>query len=442
MSRETGGQMRLGVALSGGGHRATLFGLGVLLYLSDVSANGNVVSISSVSGGSITNAFAGLHRFKTATSEEFEGAAADLARQVANRGSLFAWWGTKVYLALLALGLLGVAAVWLLPLSVPWRFGVFVAALMVWDLALVRRRGQMCGRAYAAEIFRKANPPNLSDLGSNEIDHVICATHLNAGEHFYFSGSFVYAYRFGWGRPGNLPLHVAVQASTALPGAFPPRWIRTSNLGFEDEGNEPPRLLGLVDGGVYDNMAEQWLVGASDRTPPESIQTPKTIVVANASASMGMEPTGQMHIPILGELLALLRDTSIMYDNSASIRKQDLVAGFDRAAHDPRSGLAGCLLDIASDPYGAATAFVDKSDLWPERAARARSVLNEKPSRWESDARFVSSVKTGLSKLGVETSARILHHAYTLTAMNLHLFLGLPLVEHPSLDRFTAMCTS
>ena len=48
---------KIGVAISGGGHRATLFGLGVLLYLADVARNNEVVTISSVSGGSITNAF-------------------------------------------------------------------------------------------------------------------------------------------------------------------------------------------------------------------------------------------------------------------------------------------------------------------------------------------------------------------------------------------------
>jgi hypothetical protein len=47
----------LSVALSGGGHRASLFGLGVLLYLADVGRNNDVTSIASVSGGSITNGY-------------------------------------------------------------------------------------------------------------------------------------------------------------------------------------------------------------------------------------------------------------------------------------------------------------------------------------------------------------------------------------------------
>jgi predicted acylesterase/phospholipase RssA len=45
----------IGVALSGGGHRATLFGLGSLLALADAGLNERIVSVSSVSGGSIAN---------------------------------------------------------------------------------------------------------------------------------------------------------------------------------------------------------------------------------------------------------------------------------------------------------------------------------------------------------------------------------------------------
>ena len=47
----------VGVAISGGGHRAGLFGLGVLLYLADAGKNRDVACVSSVSGGSLTNGY-------------------------------------------------------------------------------------------------------------------------------------------------------------------------------------------------------------------------------------------------------------------------------------------------------------------------------------------------------------------------------------------------
>ena len=43
------GERHIGVALSGGGHRATVFGLGALLALVDQGLNREVVSVASLS---------------------------------------------------------------------------------------------------------------------------------------------------------------------------------------------------------------------------------------------------------------------------------------------------------------------------------------------------------------------------------------------------------
>ena len=53
---------RLGVALSGGGHRAAVFSLGALLYMVDARVSPNVTTISSVSGGSLLNGYLALQR--------------------------------------------------------------------------------------------------------------------------------------------------------------------------------------------------------------------------------------------------------------------------------------------------------------------------------------------------------------------------------------------
>lgn len=50
--------VRIAISLSGGGYRAAAFGLGALMYLADVKLAHKISVISSVSGGSITNAFA------------------------------------------------------------------------------------------------------------------------------------------------------------------------------------------------------------------------------------------------------------------------------------------------------------------------------------------------------------------------------------------------
>lgn len=53
--------MKIGIALSGGGFRASLFHLGVLRRVAELGWLPRVDAISGVSGGSIVAAFAALH---------------------------------------------------------------------------------------------------------------------------------------------------------------------------------------------------------------------------------------------------------------------------------------------------------------------------------------------------------------------------------------------
>src|SRR6476660_6756902 len=84
----------LEIALSGGGFRATAFGLGVLLYLVDSGLNQRVKTISSVSGGSITNGFVASEcDFGSLTdSDKFRRVAARLAQIVSGRGKYHGFW--------------------------------------------------------------------------------------------------------------------------------------------------------------------------------------------------------------------------------------------------------------------------------------------------------------------------------------------------------------
>jgi len=214
---------RIGIALSGGGHRAALFGLGALLYLADAGKNREVTSISSVSGGSLTNAYvAQVGRYHEFEAQAFWGKMKAFTRQVALKGTLWASTFTWIYVIILVLSLAATFLSWLVPW--PWmaRLVLFLATLVVWQKAIAERRGEICGWALATTLFSQDKKPTLLKDIERRIDHVICATDLHAGEHVYFSGNFVYSYRFGWGKPGTLPLYVAVQASAAFPGAFPP----------------------------------------------------------------------------------------------------------------------------------------------------------------------------------------------------------------------------
>jgi predicted acylesterase/phospholipase RssA len=439
---------RIGVALSGGGHRASLFGLGALLYLADAGKNREVTSIASVSGGSLTNGFVGqAGDYPAMTGEQFRDAVKPLARRIARQGTLWAAPLTWAYLAGLALVALAVlVGTWFLPWPAWARVLVLLAGLVV--LALVAGlRGAVCGRAFATTLFSpprgsSRRPTRLDELATR-VDHVICATDLHAGEHVYFSGRFVCAYRFGWGVPGDLPLHVAVQASAALPGGFPPRWLRTARHRFVDgrpEAGGAPMIL--ADGGVYDNMGDQWPQEVADRNRrwarhDPGLNEPDELVVANASAPMGWSSQSRLRLPGIGELLALKRDQSILYDNGTSVRRQAMIARF-RYADVIGGGLRGSVVQIDRSPYLVPEAFA-RSTTWPERAERARTVLglltDDKPA-WDAVVAANRSVKTTLSRLGPEASASLLRHGYALAMANLHVLLDYPALKIPPASSF------
>lgn len=81
--------VKFAVALSGGGHRASLFALGALMASVDRRLNLGVAQISSVSGGSITNAFVAERcHFEQLEPDEFDPIAAELIDLIVRRGIL------------------------------------------------------------------------------------------------------------------------------------------------------------------------------------------------------------------------------------------------------------------------------------------------------------------------------------------------------------------
>jgi hypothetical protein len=518
----------IGVSLSGGGHRASLFGLGTLLYLADAKKNREVTSIASVSGGSLTNAFvAQTMDFREVSPEQFEQAVKPFATQLAQKGTFQGRYLTTSYLLVMAASLLATGAVWLIPgarwtrffihLGVvavwgvvvmswmfatllakaygvgmavtlvaanlpPWfaslphwmafpfaRFVLFVVALALWIWLVFSRRGAVCAYAYRKTLFSgEGRSDRLSGIATG-IDHVLCATELQSGEQLYFSGDFVYGYRYGKGTPGNLRLSVAAQASANLPFAFPGRWMRGTRFGFRYPSDEIPeaerpsgrtpcpptdkrakshRFLVLVDGGVYDNMADQWPQGFRGRMDcwpglGSEHQEPDVLIVANASGGLEWKPMKRLVIPAIGGLLGLLKIKDVLYDQTTAQRRSGLVGRFDRAALAERAGhpgeMKGALVHIPQSPYEVAKKF-EGSTLWPDRSKRAGAVLatlDATNEDWSAIAEANAAVGTVLSRLGTQTSARLIRHGYVLAMANLHTVLDFPLLPVPLAQRFT-----
>lgn len=523
---------RIGVALSGGGHRATMWALGALLYLVDVGRNRDVVAISSVSGGSIANGVVAHDvDFVSTDPEQFRERLRPLVRHVAHKGLFFFGRRTNGYVRLLMslVTVLTVATLLLVGLAVAlaagavsaparpqqlqlWHVGLVVVVVgaglaqamakvgrkagvapdrwlvgglvsvaivgaamvgarvagvvvavpaataagwlvIVWVVAFVaclwlfERRSEVADRALAQVHFGGADPTCLAAMPPRAVTHVFCATELQSGNHAYFAPRFVYTYRHGLATPPPaLRLSTAVQASACLPGAFVPRRLDVSDYAFDRshlEGSErvppdPPSHMVLSDGGVYDNMADQWFQGYRTRVarlpalgdaahPPVDL-----LLVVNASAGWRWRSMGSSPLRSLRELTGLLRAKSIMYDATTSHRRFGLVARFEQAVARG-TGMRGALVHIPQSPYRVARAFANDAD--DGRRTRAAEVLDhlgaDNEDAWDAATLANTEVDTVLRALGPETTVRLLRHAYTLAMCNAHVLFGWGLLPVP-----------
>ncbi len=231
---------RLGLALSGGGFRATLYHLGVVRYLRDAGQLQQVTDIAAVSGGSILAAHLVLNWDRySGDDKQFADAASEIVRfvkyDVRNR------------------------IVRRLPMQFPLRF-----------LAKLGRRQArtLTPNAILEHYYRKMlyGDRCLYELPERPLLHIL-ATNVSTGGLSVFNRNGVFlqqrqaaggsAFEHIPGQLASIP-HV-VGASSAFPGFFPPVEITAADLGVR-EGQYPTKWF--TDGGVYDNLsmrAFSWL---------------------------------------------------------------------------------------------------------------------------------------------------------------------------------------
>ena len=278
----------IGVAISGGGYRASLFGLGALMYIRDAcraDATRSVVAISSVSGGSVTNgALARAGGLDTLDDERFASLAQELFRSITGPSSMFTGGAARAYYFLILPGsiLLAVAAVWFgvpnlrppdlfrvggvialiaawfwvatrlhrwlpesalpAPLTLglgavalvatlmdpPWRIALALLGgafvLAVWLAFVWHLRGKLLETTLGGLLHGNAAESALS-AASSAVHHVFCASEVQFSETAYLAPDAIRVPSLGDFAPGDLTLTRAVRASAAFPGAFPPVFV-------------------------------------------------------------------------------------------------------------------------------------------------------------------------------------------------------------------------
>jgi hypothetical protein len=480
---------RIAVAISGGGYRASAWGLGVLWALADSGLNTDVTMVSSVSGGSLTNAHAGwlAQPYSALPPGAYEAPARAYGGRLAGRPPAFnacllvtllagvvGWvavahgW-TAVLLAAVGVAVLAgvvgslacgdllfnrleiwlyvdglLALVGLLVWAWPSPWLVALALLGVGTYAELR--GPVVGWCMGASLKSLLHRADTTLGGLNaEPMHVILATELHAGRHMCFARDFVYNYDVGLGARPGLPVRTAVQASANLPGAFPTRWVRTASMGLVG-GAKKTGWLALSDGGVYDNMADQWPMGVAARVTrwqadpavmsargaavaAVAAHAPDLVVVANASGAMPWKKVGRTALPLLGELLGLMRVKDVLYNDGTAVRRQWIVQRFDQ--DDP----PGTLVHIATSPYAWPGWVAKNGDATTKPRAAAVLAwlggLGVSEADWDARMAAARSVGTQLWPLGEKALRNVVNAAYVQTAANLHIRTGAPLGTPP-----------
>ena len=223
----------IGLCLSGGGYRATLFHLGALRRLNElgVLSHPEFRTISSVSGGSITAA-----HLATALATRLGRAEAAAIPPEA--------WDRELREPLRAFTRRNIRTGPILKRLLPWNW--FRASTGVTAIA-----GRYEKDLTTLRLGALPERPNF----------VLCATDMAFGVNWIFSRERMGDYLAGYAKPGDFTLGRAVAASACFPPVFNPLPMKLAP-GALKGGKAPAGAartaahadLRLTDGGDYDNM--------------------------------------------------------------------------------------------------------------------------------------------------------------------------------------------
>jgi len=212
----------IALCLSGGGYRAMLFHVGSLWRLYELEILRQVKRFSSVSGGSITAATLGLHWKKLSfdpamVRRDFTAEVVAPIRALAGR--------------------------------------TLDASSIIGGLLLPGTISDKIAAAYAKNLFGDATLQDLPDAPR----FVINATNVQSGALWRFAKPYMRDYRVGEVKNPEVPLALAVAASSAFPPVLSPTILELDPDSFTSKSGPLQRepftnRVVLSDGGVYDNL--------------------------------------------------------------------------------------------------------------------------------------------------------------------------------------------
>ena len=280
---------KIGLALSGGGFRATLFHLGAMWRLNEAAMLQEIGMISSVSGGSILSALLAT-RWSRLRFEE--GVAVNFIDEVAE------------------------------PI---WEF----CSRDIDHLAVLF--GLVAGTARLEESYKSYL---LGEFTLEELpdypDFVFNAAHIETGRNCTLSREGLHTWRLGDIATPKLSLAKAVAASSACPPYFPAvildlepdAFVKTTDYAGLYHRDDLKRQMSLTDGGVYDNLGVH------------AIRRCGTMLVSDGSAPLQAAMSSRLKRQFDHRVL---RPMEIAIEQTRALRRKQLVDDYINSVKE------GCL---------------------------------------------------------------------------------------------------
>jgi len=418
---------RIGLALSGGGYRATAFHLGTLKKLHQLEILNHVDVISTISGGSITGACYCCEEipFEKFHEQLYNG----LQQKNVIKKTLLSWLGLRM----MFVALLFLASFVLLFTNYPWLFPIAIIILVIillkFQFAILPISTRI-EQVYDQFFFRNKK---LSELKVKP-ELVIGATNIQTARSFIFTRTWMQdsTYQF-MDEPIEFiakyfPISRAVMASSCVPFAFTP--VKIDKEFFEDQNEAEIIHPLLVDGGVYDNQGIHRVMQAG-RYECSSVIT--SDAGAGSTGELSFKNTFALLLETVNVFMSRIKKAQMVrnvYDNASTANKE--IAYFS-LGWDVENCIDGFIKNLSKKQITAHVikAHALKSE-WVEQpklfANEIKTYLSKrlgfdsinKPTAEEKKiARKVGTNLTSLSKLQVDC---LMKQAEALTELQVKLY--------------------
>jgi len=297
---------KIGLALSGGGYRATLFALGSLIRLNELGMLPKIKTITSVSGGAITAGYL-AYKWDSLNFNETTGVADNFIKEVSD--PLIIFCGKTIDLPSLFKGILS------------FKYTI----------------GDKVSQKYDEYLFKNKL---LKDVACNDNapEFVFYGTNYDTGVSVQITKEYLSDYRIGKATNHNISLSNAVGISSSFPPFFAPIVIDGSSWEWEKKSfsdlyhiDRLRNKLLLCDGGLYDNMGIEklWKTG--------EYQKYDTVLVCDSGAPL--QTPYEYNKTIVGKLKRFIkwrknwasqfmRMNDIMINQQRALRKRQLISNF------------------------------------------------------------------------------------------------------------------